>query len=82
MDIYEVAGWLGAVMVVGGYLLVTRSGPSRIYHGLNLGGASGLLVNALHHGAIPSSALNALWALIAVWGIRHSASGRPTAGRR
>jgi hypothetical protein len=69
MDVYEIVGWLGAVMVLGAYILVTRTGmPSVIYQVLNLAGAIGLLVNALHHHAFPSTTVNAVWCVIAVWG--------------
>lgn len=73
MNVYEVVGWAGAVMVVGAYVLVTLRGTSVLYHVLNLLGALGLLVNALHHGAIPSSTVNVVWAFIAVAGIAASA---------
>ena len=80
MDIYEVVGWAGAVMVLGAYALVTRTGRSLTYHLLNILGAGGLLVNALHHHAFPSTAVNVVWIVIATWGItvtarRHSAAG-------
>ncbi len=76
MDVYEVVGWIGAVMVVGAYVLVTRSGQSRTYHVLNLFGAAGLLVNALHHGAIPATTLNVLWVLVAIWALGRTARAR------
>lgn len=68
MDLYEVVGWTGAVLVVGAYVLVTVRGTSVLYHALNFFGAIGLLVNALYHGAIPSSAVNVIWAFIAIAG--------------
>jgi hypothetical protein len=69
MDLFEVVGWTGAVMVLAAYWLVTRHGTSVAYHVLNLVGAAGLLVNALHHGALPSTAVNSVWIAIAVWGL-------------
>jgi len=69
MDLFEVVGWAGAVMVLTAYWLVTRFGTSALYHVLNLTGAAGLLVNALHHGALPSTAVNVVWIAIAIWGL-------------
>jgi hypothetical protein len=74
--VYEVAGWVGAAMVLSAYALVTRAGTSVFYHVLNITGAAGLLVNALHHDALPSSAVNLVWIGIAVWGIVVSARQR------
>ena len=69
MVVYEVVGWFGAVTVLGAYWLVTRSGPSITYHVLNVLGAGGLLVNALSHGAFPSTTVNVIWIGIALFGI-------------
>jgi formate hydrogenlyase subunit 3/multisubunit Na+/H+ antiporter MnhD subunit len=69
MDLFEVVGWVGAVLVLIAYWLVTKFGTSLRYHVLNLLGAAGLLVNALHHGALPSTTVNLVWAAIAVWGV-------------
>lgn len=66
---YEIAGWAGAAFVLIGYGLVTRYGTSLLYHALNFAGAGGLLANSLHHNALPPTALNGLWCLVAVWGI-------------
>ena len=78
--LYEVAGWLGAVCVLAAYVIVTRYGTSRGYHLLNLLGAGGLLVNALHHRAFPSTFVNVVWAMIAVWGLRLTAKRTAQAG--
>jgi hypothetical protein len=69
MDLYEVVGWLGALIVLIAYWLVTRYGTSMLYHVLNATGALGLLVNAVYHRALPSAAVNLVWIGIAVWGI-------------
>jgi hypothetical protein len=78
---YEVAGWLGAVLVLVAYWDVTTHGTSLHYHVMNLLGAAGLLINALHHDALPSSAVNIVWAFIAIWGMRRTPlRGRPATG--
>jgi len=69
MDLFEIVGWVGAVLVLFAYWLVTKFGTSVLYHLLNLVGAAGLLVNALHHHAFPSTTVNVVWAAIAVWGL-------------
>ena len=69
MDVFEVVGWVGAILVLFAYWLVTKFGTSVLYHVLNLVGAAGLLVNALQHHAFPSTAVNVVWAVIAVWGL-------------
>lgn len=73
---YELVGWVGAVTVLAAYWLVTRSGTSVLYHSLNVIGAGGLLANALHHGAFPSTAVNLVWIAIALWGIAVSSRQR------
>jgi hypothetical protein len=78
--LYEVAGWFGATCVLLGYVIVTRFGTSLRYHVLNLLGAGGLLVNAVHHRAFPSSFVNVVWAMIAVWGLRLTAKRTAKAG--
>jgi len=74
--IYEVVGWLGAVFVLAAYLWVTKRGTSFYYHVVNLLGAAGLLVNALHHHALPSTAVNFVWLFIALIGMRQVRTAR------
>jgi len=79
--IFEVVGWLGAVLVLVAYWWVTKSGTSLYYHVVNLLGAAGLLANALHHHALPSTAVNFVWLFIAVFGMRQARTAqRPAAG--
>ena len=71
----EVAGWIGASLILLGYLLLSAgklTGQSLTYQGMNVVGAAGFVVNGWWHGAIPSAALNILWLLIgaiATWRI-------------
>jgi hypothetical protein len=63
----EVAGWVGASLILGAYLLLSIgkvTGQSPLYQGMNVGGAAGFIVNGFWHGAIPSAALNVVWMLI------------------
>jgi hypothetical protein len=72
----EVAGWAGASLILGAYLLLSMqkvTGQSKLYQGMNIVGAAGFIVNGFWHGAIPSAVLNVVWMLIGVvtlWRIR------------
>jgi cell shape-determining protein MreD len=64
----EVAGWIGAVLILLAYLLVTMgrlTGKSAAFQWMNLVGAAGFTINGWWHRAIPSAALNVIWMLIA-----------------
>jgi hypothetical protein len=48
------------------------TGQSAWFQGMNLAGAAGFVVNGWWHGALPSTTLNVVWALIAaiaLWSI-------------
>ena len=64
----EIAGWTGAVLVLGAYILVTLgrlTGHSPGFQWMNLAGAAGILLNGWWHGALPSATLNLIWMLFA-----------------
>ncbi len=63
----EVAGWVGAVLILGAYALLSAgsvTGRSLTYQLMNVVGAAGFVINGWWHGALPSAALNVLWLLI------------------
>ena len=63
----EVAGWVGASLILLGYLLISTgklTGQSVTYQVINVVGAAGFIVNGWWHGAVPSAALNVVWMLI------------------
>ena len=68
MDILiEMAGWLGALLVLGAYLLVTTgrvSGKSALFQSMNALGSALFILNTWWHGAIPSMVLNIVWLAI------------------
>jgi MYXO-CTERM domain-containing protein len=72
----EAAGWIGAALILGSYILVSMgklSGRSRTFQWMNVVGAAGFVLNSGWHGAIPSTALNALWLLVGLatlWSLR------------
>jgi len=52
---------------------------SRLFHGMNMVGAVGFVINTWWHGAMPSAALNVVWfliGLVALW--RIARRGVPT----
>ena len=63
----EVAGWIGAALILGAYALLSAgrlTGKSLTYQLMNVVGAAGFVINGWWHGALPSAALNVLWLLI------------------
>ena len=72
----EAAGWIGAALILGSYVLVSMgrlSGRSKTFQWMNVAGAAGFVVNSGWHGAIPSTALNAMWlavGLATLWTLR------------
>jgi hypothetical protein len=76
----EVAGWIGAALILGAYALLSAgrvTGRSATYQLMNVVGAAGFVINGWWHGAWPSAALNILWLLIggtALWRIRRKGS--------
>ena len=69
----ETCGWIGALLILGSYILVSLgklSGQSRAYQWMNVVGAAGFVVNSGWHGAVPSTALNVVWmavGLVTLW---------------
>lgn len=65
----ESLGWLGAVMVLGGYALLAMkklAANSYAYHGINILGGLLLGVYALWKGAWASILVNGVWVLIGI----------------
>jgi hypothetical protein len=71
----EVIGWAAAALILASYGLLTAgklTANSRTYHWMNVVGAAGILLNSGWNHAIPSAALNVVWAgigLFALWRI-------------
>ncbi|WP_176591402.1 hypothetical protein [Sphingobium sp. EM0848] len=60
----EAAGWLGAILVLGAYMLVSSgrvSGKSALFQWMNALGSALFILNTWWHGAIPSMVLNIIW---------------------
>jgi hypothetical protein len=68
----ECAGWLGALLILGAYGLVTsgRLKPrSAAYQWMNIVGAVGFIINSGWNGAWPSAWLNIVWLAIGLYGL-------------
>jgi hypothetical protein len=68
----EVAGWAGAALILLAYFLLSigkLSSRSLAYQAMNLGGATGFVINSWWHGAIPNAAMNVVWAGIAIYSL-------------
>ena len=66
----EAAGWAGALLILGSYILVSAgklTGQSAAYQWMNIAGAAGFVVNSGWHGAIPSTALNVVWLAVGLF---------------
>lgn len=70
MDLFaEIVGWIGAVLILAAYAMLTAGklqAKSIPYQAMNVVGALGFIVNSGWNGAIPSAALNVVWAAIGV----------------
>lgn len=73
MNIFvAIAGWSGAAVVLAAYALLSAGildSRARLYHGLNFVGAAGIAINSGWNGAMPSVAVNVIWAAFAIYGL-------------
>ena len=71
----EVIGWAAALLILAAYALLTAGklkADDRAYQWMNVVGAAGFILNSGWNGALPSAALNVVWAgigLTALWQI-------------
>jgi hypothetical protein len=65
--VIEAAGWFGSIVTLVGFGLFSsgRIGNGRLYQLFNLVGGAAVSVNVASHGALPSTIVNTVWALIA-----------------
>ncbi|MEO7241206.1 MAG: hypothetical protein ABIW16_07385 [Sphingomicrobium sp.] len=65
----EIVGWIGAVLILAGYGLLTAgkvTAKSVSYQVMNVVGALGFIANSAWNGAWPSAVLNIIWVGIGV----------------
>jgi hypothetical protein len=70
-----ILGWIGSAAVVIAYALISTNrvqGSSVAYHTLNLVGSICLIVNTGYYGAYPSTFVNGVWTLIALFALVRS----------
>jgi hypothetical protein len=68
----EIIGWIGALMLVYAYFLITDkkvTGRSWSYLLLNLFGGAFLALNSYVNGALPSVVNNVIWVIVAIYGV-------------
>ena len=70
--IFDAIGWIGAFLLLSAYAMVSfkkLEADSLIYQGLNVAASVLLAINTIYHGAFPSSFVNIVWTIIAVFAI-------------
>jgi hypothetical protein len=70
-----ILGWVGSAAVVLAYALISTDrvqGSSVFYHSLNLVGSICLIVNTGYHAAYPSTFVNGVWTVIALFALVRS----------
>lgn len=70
--IIDVIGWLGAVLVLYAYFMVSTKkleGDSLHFQAANISGALCLIVNTYYHHAYPSAVVNVIWIGIALFAL-------------
>ena len=81
--IIEIIGWSAAVLILLAYILLSLDrieAKSVTYHGMNIAGAAGFIVNSGYNGAIPSAALNIVWMGIGLFALTRILQRRPADG--
>jgi hypothetical protein len=75
----DVAGWAAALLILGGYALLTAgkvTARSPAYQWMNVLGAIGFVINSGYFKAWPSAVLNVIWAGIGVVALIRIAAAR------
>ncbi len=68
----DVLGWMGALLILTAYALISSKkveGNSLSYQMLNIWASIFLTINTAYYGAIPSTLVNIIWAIIAGFAI-------------
>ena len=70
--LFDSLGWIGAFLLLLAYALISfkkLAADSLAYQGLNVVASILLAINTLYHRAYPSSFVNIVWTLIAIFAI-------------
>ena len=76
----DILGWIGGALILGAYILLTAGkvdAKSARYQGMNFVGALGFIANGYYYGALPSAALNVIWAGIAIFALSRILGRKP-----
>ncbi len=80
--VIEAIGWAAAALILAAYILLSLGkleGRSYTYQWMNVIGAGGFIINSGYNGAIPSAALNVVWAamgLFTLWSVARARRSR------
>jgi hypothetical protein len=75
----DVAGWAAALLILGGYAMLTAGkvdARSPLYQWMNVLGAIGFVINSGYFKAWPSAVLNVIWAGIGMVALVRIAAAR------
>jgi hypothetical protein len=78
----ELIGWIGAVLILVAYALLSAGrlkSESVVYHLMNVFGSLGFVINSGWNGAFPSAAMNVVWMGIGLYALTLHRGGRPHA---
>ncbi len=68
----DIIGWTGSVCVLSAYFMISLNkvtARSKLYQALNIAGSILLIVNTFFYSAYPSTFVNIVWLLIAIFAI-------------
>lgn len=85
MIIIDIVGWLGAISLLAGYVLITArriQAASATFALLNAFGSIALIINSTAHSAWPSATLNIIWLIIAATALRAASRTHPAPHRQ
>ena len=71
--VIEIIGWAAAGLILAAYILLSLGkleARGYVYQWMNVIGASGFILNSGYNGAIPSAALNIVWAAMGMFTLR------------
>lgn len=66
----EAIGWASALLILAAYVLLSMGrleARGGVYQWMNVVGAAGFVLNSGYNGALPSAALNVVWAAIGLF---------------
>jgi membrane-bound ClpP family serine protease len=70
LSIYSILGWVGAILIILGYILLFNKKLKKnyvLYHLINLLGAAGIFISAFVTQSWPAAALSLIFACISIF---------------